>query len=196
MARASLSMHLAFGFCMCSHGKCGQCGPSGRCGLRGCTSTLEEIPHTECLFCKGTKVERTKLNSFPVTKHSLSNFRLQLLTHSLDLSIVENKSIGTSTATYHQFSMNPPQGALPPLKDLTIQNITENVNLINSNCSNPRLKYILERLVSHLHEFARETRLSTKEWMAGIEFLTAVGQICTDVRQVSFLWHHFIDSSQ
>jgi hypothetical protein len=39
-------------------------------------------------------------------------------------------------------------------------------------------------LVSHLHDFARETRLSFDEWMAGIQFLTQVGQICTDVRQV------------
>ncbi len=73
---------------------------------------------------------------------------------------------------------------LPPLMNLTIDNITENVNLINSANPDARFKYILERLVVHLHDFARETRLSTKEWMAGIMFLTATGQICTDVRQV------------
>jgi protocatechuate 3,4-dioxygenase beta subunit len=71
----------------------------------------------------------------------------------------------------------------PVLKNLTIQNITENVNRINSQCDNPRLKYIMDRLVTHLHDFARETRLSFDEWMAGIQFLTAVGQTCTDVRQ-------------
>lgn len=73
--------------------------------------------------------------------------------------------------------------SVPILKDLTIDNITENVHRINSQCDDARLKYILERLVSHLHDFARETRLSTPEWMAGIEFLTAVGKKCTDVRQ-------------
>ncbi|KAL1800271.1 hypothetical protein ACET3X_000613 [Alternaria dauci] len=72
---------------------------------------------------------------------------------------------------------------VPVLKDLTIENITENVHRINSQCSDPRLKYVMERLVSHLHDFARETRLSFDEWMAGIQFLTQVGQICTDVRQ-------------
>ncbi|KAF1974805.1 aromatic compound dioxygenase [Bimuria novae-zelandiae CBS 107.79] len=72
---------------------------------------------------------------------------------------------------------------VPILKDLTIDNITDNVHLINSQTSDARLKYVLERLVSHLHDFARETRLSTPEWMAGIEFLTAVGKKCTDVRQ-------------
>lgn len=74
---------------------------------------------------------------------------------------------------------------VPVLKDLTIDNITENVHRINSQSSDARLKYVLERLVSHMHDFARETRLSTPEWMAGIEFLTEVGKKCTDVRQVS-----------
>lgn len=80
--------------------------------------------------------------------------------------------------------MDPSQVDVPPLKDLTIDNITDNVKLINSQCPNPRLKYILERVVQHLHDFARETRLSQDEWMTGLLFLTAVGQICTDVRQV------------
>jgi hypothetical protein len=81
--------------------------------------------------------------------------------------------------------MDPSQVEIPPLKDLTIENITENVHLINSRCPNLRLKYLMESLVSHVHDFARETRLSTDEWMAAIQFLTQVGQICTDVRQVS-----------
>jgi hypothetical protein len=78
----------------------------------------------------------------------------------------------------------PGTASVPELKNLTIENITENVHRINSQCSDPRLKYVMERLVSHLHDFARETRLSFDEWMAGIQFLTQVGQICTDVRQV------------
>ena len=79
----------------------------------------------------------------------------------------------------------PSKVDIPILKDLTIDNITENVHRINSQTEDARLRYVLERLVSHMHDFARETRLSTKEWMAGIEFLTAVGKKCTDVRQVS-----------
>lgn len=73
---------------------------------------------------------------------------------------------------------------VPPIKNLTVDNITENVIRINSQGPDPRFTYVLERLVSHIHDFARETRLNTKEWMAGLEFLTAVGQTCTDVRQV------------
>jgi hypothetical protein len=71
------------------------------------------------------------------------------------------------------------------MKNLTVDNITENVISINSaNCPNPRTRYLAERIVTHLHDFARETRLSTKEWMDGLLFLTAVGQMCTDFRQV------------
>lgn len=71
------------------------------------------------------------------------------------------------------------------LLDLTIDNITPNTIRINNQGKNERLKYLLERLVTHLHDFARETRLSTEEWMAALMFLTQAGQICSDVRQVS-----------
>lgn len=70
------------------------------------------------------------------------------------------------------------------MKDLTSENITENVQIINSQCDDRRLKFLINRLVLHIHDLVRETRLSTKEWMAAIHFLTEVGQICSDARQV------------
>lgn len=73
----------------------------------------------------------------------------------------------------------------PPLLDLTIDNITPNTIRINSQSSDARLTYLMARLVSHLHDFARETRLSTDEWMAAIGFLIKCGQISNDVRNVS-----------
>ncbi|KXH45518.1 dioxygenase [Colletotrichum simmondsii] len=74
----------------------------------------------------------------------------------------------------------------PELLDLTIDNITPNTVRINSQSDNARLKYLMERLVTHLHDFARETRLSTDEWMAALNFLVGCGQISSDVR------HEFI----
>ena len=47
----------------------------------------------------------------------------------------------------------------------------------------PRLKEIMSALVRHLHDFAREVKLTEHEWMQGIEFLTATGQKCDDKRQ-------------
>jgi hydroxyquinol 1,2-dioxygenase len=47
----------------------------------------------------------------------------------------------------------------------------------------PRLKFILESLVTHLHGFLSETRLTEAQWRRGIEFLTAAGHITDDKRQ-------------
>ncbi|KAI9569865.1 aromatic compound dioxygenase [Boletus coccyginus] len=55
--------------------------------------------------------------------------------------------------------------------------------LLVGQTPNPRHKFIYQHLVEHLHAFVKETNLSTDEWMAAIEFLTRVGQICTPVRR-------------
>jgi protocatechuate 3,4-dioxygenase beta subunit len=47
----------------------------------------------------------------------------------------------------------------------------------------PRLRELLTALIRHMHAFATETGLTTAEWMAGLEFLTAVGQKCDPQRQ-------------
>jgi hydroxyquinol 1,2-dioxygenase len=46
-----------------------------------------------------------------------------------------------------------------------------------------RLRFLLERLVAHLHAYARDVRLTRDEWEAAIAFLTETGQTCTDRRQ-------------
>jgi catechol 1,2-dioxygenase len=49
--------------------------------------------------------------------------------------------------------------------------------------ADPRLRELLTGLVRHLHDFARETRLTQQEWERAIDFLTATGQMCTGTRQ-------------
>ncbi|KXH26407.1 hypothetical protein CSAL01_04388 [Colletotrichum salicis] len=71
----------------------------------------------------------------------------------------------------------------PPLKDLTTSNITQNVHAINAKCNNPRTRYLFQHLVTYLHDFARDTNLTTQEWETAIAFLTDVGKTCTPVRQ-------------
>ncbi|WP_323794584.1 dioxygenase [Nisaea sp.] len=46
----------------------------------------------------------------------------------------------------------------------------------------PRLRLILERLVHHLHAFAKETELTHEEWRKGIELLTRTGDITDEHR--------------
>lgn len=48
---------------------------------------------------------------------------------------------------------------------------------------NPRLREINVAAIRHLHAFAREVGLTRDEWFAGIQFLTATGQMCDAVRQ-------------
>jgi len=47
----------------------------------------------------------------------------------------------------------------------------------------PRFKQVMTSLIKHLHAFVRDVRLTEAEWMAAIQFLTRVGQTCTDKRQ-------------
>jgi protocatechuate 3,4-dioxygenase beta subunit len=46
-----------------------------------------------------------------------------------------------------------------------------------------RLQQIMEAAVRHLHAFVTEVGLTNAEWQAGIQFLTDVGQMCTEWRQ-------------
>lgn len=87
--------------------------------------------------------------------------------------------------------MEPSQTTISVIRDLNSDSITHHTIRTNSQCPNPRLTYVLERLITHIHAFARETRLSTEEWMAGLSFLTEVGQKCTDVRQACYSVHAF-----
>jgi catechol 1,2-dioxygenase len=48
---------------------------------------------------------------------------------------------------------------------------------------NPRLREITETAIRHLHAFVEEVNLQRDEWFVGIQFLTAVGQMCDDKRQ-------------
>jgi catechol 1,2-dioxygenase len=50
-------------------------------------------------------------------------------------------------------------------------------------CSDPRLRELVTGVIRHLHAFAIEESLTEAEWMAGIRFLTEVGQMCSDQRQ-------------
>lgn len=69
------------------------------------------------------------------------------------------------------------------MRDLNEHTITQAVIERLSDTPDPRLKQVLTSLVTHLHDFAREVRLSEAEWLQGIEYLTATGQKCDDKRQ-------------
>jgi len=68
---------------------------------------------------------------------------------------------------------------LPDTKDI----ISSNARLVNKNCPEERFKFLIDTLVRHLHDYVKETNLTTEEWINTIQFLTATGKTCTDLRQ-------------
>ncbi len=69
------------------------------------------------------------------------------------------------------------------MRDIDEFTITKAVKLMTGPNTSPRLREIMDSLVSHLHDFAREVKLTEEEWFEAIQFLTQVGQICDDKRQ-------------
>lgn len=72
------------------------------------------------------------------------------------------------------------------MRNIDQHNITQAVLARFEACDNPRLKTVLGSLVTHLHDFVREVQLTEAEWMEGIRFLTATGQMC-DARRQEFI---------
>jgi protocatechuate 3,4-dioxygenase beta subunit len=64
--------------------------------------------------------------------------------------------------------------------------VTSDVVASFEKTPDPRLRLIMQSLVTHLHSFAREVRLSDEEWQAAIAYLTNVGHI-TDERRQEFI---------
>lgn len=75
------------------------------------------------------------------------------------------------------------------------ETLTDNVLRSFVNTNDPRLKQLMESLVTHLHAFIRDVRLSEEEWNTAIEFLTAVGHITDDKRQEFILLSDVLGAS-
>jgi hypothetical protein len=45
-----------------------------------------------------------------------------------------------------------------------------------------RARFVLGKLIRHLHDFVRETELTPEEWMRGVQFINAIGQISDSKR--------------
>jgi len=69
------------------------------------------------------------------------------------------------------------------MRNLNEQTVTQAVIDLLSGTPDPRLKFVLTSLITHLHNFARDVKLTEQELLAGISFLTATGQKCDDKRQ-------------
>ena len=66
---------------------------------------------------------------------------------------------------------------------VTEDNITDLAEERWATAHDERTRTLLTALVRHLHAFAREVRLTEAEWMAGIQWLKATGQISDEKRE-------------
>ncbi len=73
------------------------------------------------------------------------------------------------------------------MPDLDTQALTREALAQMAATRDPRLREIMAAATRHLHDFAREVDLKPDEWLAGIAFLTAVGQACTPFHQEMIL---------
>lgn len=69
------------------------------------------------------------------------------------------------------------------MRDFDEKQITAAVLARMEQCADARFREVMRSLVSHLHDFVREVRLTEEEWMSAIQFLTDTGKACTDKRQ-------------
>ena len=69
------------------------------------------------------------------------------------------------------------------MADLDRMSVTAEAIAQMAKTPDPRMREVMAAAIRHLHEFAREVDLKPDEWLAGIAFLTAVGQACTPYRQ-------------
>jgi hydroxyquinol 1,2-dioxygenase len=68
------------------------------------------------------------------------------------------------------------------MSDYNQERLTQDVVDAFAKTPDPRLRQLMTALVKHIHAFAREVDLRPEEWMAGLEFLNATGQISTEKR--------------
>jgi hydroxyquinol 1,2-dioxygenase len=61
--------------------------------------------------------------------------------------------------------------------------VTEEVVASFDGAQSARYREVMQSLVRHLHDFARDVRLTDEEWHEAIGFLTRTGRMCDDRRQ-------------
>ena len=68
------------------------------------------------------------------------------------------------------------------MRKVTKDTLTGAVIASFAGTKDERLKFVLARLVTHLHAFAKDAKLTHAEWKAAIDFLYAAGKISSENR--------------
>ncbi|MEM9319453.1 MAG: dioxygenase [Pseudomonadota bacterium] len=68
------------------------------------------------------------------------------------------------------------------MRNVTIDTITQAFVDYCGDDTDPRTMFVLQKLVEHLHAFAKETRLTHAEWSRALKFATDAGKITDEER--------------
>jgi hydroxyquinol 1,2-dioxygenase len=68
------------------------------------------------------------------------------------------------------------------MKNVSIDTITQAFLDYCSDDTDPRTMFVLQKMVEHIHTFAKETQLTHAEWTRGLKFLTDAGKISDSER--------------
>ena len=69
------------------------------------------------------------------------------------------------------------------MREFDEKSVTAAVLARMDDCQDARFKQVMTSLVTHLHDFVREVKLTEAEWITAIQFLTDTGKMCSDKRQ-------------
>src|SRR6187551_3452895 len=69
------------------------------------------------------------------------------------------------------------------MREFDDKSITAAVLARMDQCKDPRFRQVMTSLITHLHDFVREVKLTDAEWFGAIQFLTDTGKTVTDKRQ-------------
>ena len=69
------------------------------------------------------------------------------------------------------------------MREFDEKSITQAVIARMADSDDPRFKQVMTSLITHLHDFVREVKLTEAEWITALLFLTETGKTCTDKRQ-------------
>jgi len=69
------------------------------------------------------------------------------------------------------------------MREFDEKSITAAVVARLDQCKDARFKQVMTSLITHLHDFVRDVKLTEAEWIGAIQFLTDTGKTVTDKRQ-------------
>jgi hydroxyquinol 1,2-dioxygenase len=78
---------------------------------------------------------------------------------------------------------------------VTEANLTDVVRERWKDIPDPRLRQVMQSLITHLHGFVREIEPTQAEWAAAIDWLTRTGQMCSQKRQEFILTSDVLGAS-